>query len=809
MFRRLASCLSIFVCAVGLIAVLDIGAAAQQTPRSDVPPMSPADFKAVADRYCVSCHNDRLKTGGLSLQQVDFSDIPAHAEPLEKALRKIMVGAMPPLGAPKPERATLTAWTAGVSSALDKAADAKADPGRAILRRLNRTEYANAIRDLLGIEVDVNTLLPFDDSSHGFDNIADVLGMSPLLMERYLVAARRISAVAVGDAIDIATTADTYRVKPDLSQDRHLEGLPLGTRGGSLVTHLAPLDGEYTLKFKLRQATLNNVVGMEYPHTFVVLVDGAEVHRATLGGKEDLTTSFANSQGSAEVFEARLATRVKLSAGPHQIGAAFLEKSAALRSGMLQPFLRTTWDPVNYTGEPHIETMVVTGPFSPGGPGDTPSRRRLFTCRPASPSGEEACASTILTTLARKAYRRPITDADTRGLMTFFRLGRDAGSFDSGIAMGVRRILASPDFVFRVERDPAGAPAGTTRRVTDVELASRLSFFLWSTLPDDELLRLAGQGRLSDRGTLERQVRRMLADPRSRALVDNFAGQWLYLRNLRNINPAPDEFPDFDHNLRLAMAREVEMLFESVIREDRGVGDLMTARDTFVNERLARHYGIANISGSHFRRITLTQPERYGLLGKGAILLVTSLPTRTSPVIRGKWILENLVGTPPPPPPGVVPPLEDEPLGQAPRSLRERTEIHRRNPACAACHKVMDPIGFALEPFDAVGRWRVKDSGAPIDAKGQLMDGSTVDGPTTLREALTRNPDVFARTMTDKLMIYALGRGLEANDIPTIRRIVREASRDGYRFSALVTGIVTSTPFRMKRVAAASAPAAE
>jgi mono/diheme cytochrome c family protein len=769
--------------------------------RAPGPSMTSAECKSVVDKYCVSCHSDRLKTGGVTFEGIDFADIPANAETLEKAVRKLLVGAMPPQGVPRPDPATYHALAASLESSLDRAAAAKSDPGRAILRRLNRTEYANAVRDLLDLDVNVSTLLPVDNSSYGFDNIGDVLGMSPVLMERYLTAARRISAVAVGDKTEIVTTAETYRVRPDLSQDRHVEGLPLGTRGGILVKHTFPLDAEYAFKIDLRQTTLNNVVGLEYPHRVVMTVDGAEVHRASIGGKDDLVTSFGNSQATAELLEARLAVRLTLKAGPHDIGAAFIEKSAAMRPGVLQPILRTTFDPVNYTGEPHIEALIVTGPFNETGPGDTPSRRRVFVCRPATVVDESPCATRILSTIARGAYRRPLAQEDLQTLANFYQMGRKKGTFDSGIEMGLRRILASPDFVLRIERDPINAVPGSVHRITDFELASRLSFFLWSTLPDDQLWRVAGQGRLSDPLVLERQVRRMVMDPRSRALVDNFAGQWLYLRNLRNINPAPTEFPDFDHNLRLAMLREMEMFFGSIIHEDRSVMDLMTANDTFVNERLARHYGIPNIYGGHFRRVTLVEDERRGLLGKGAILLVTSLATRTSPVVRGKWILENIVGTPPPPPLPNVPALDENMVGERPRALRERMETHRRNPVCASCHRLMDPIGFALENYDAVGQWRTNDDGAPIDAAGQLMDGSKVDGPVTLRQALTRNPEVFVRTMTEKMMIYALGRGLNAHDMASVRSITRSAARNNYRFSSLVIGIVESVPFQMKMVA--------
>jgi hypothetical protein len=762
----------------------------------------PADLDSLVKTYCVTCHNDRLKTGDVSLEGIDFSRMAAHAGVLEDAARKLLVRAMPPLGAPRPDVATLDAMRVSIESALDSAAAGTPNPGRAIVRRLNRTEYANAVRDLLKIDVNISSLLPVDNSSHGFDNIGDVLGMSPVLMERYLVAARRISALSVGLESEVTPTAETYRARPDLSQDNQLEGLPLGTRGGLLVHHTFPLDAEYTFKIDLRQATLNNVVGLEYPHTVIITVDGAEIHRAMIGGKDDLLMSYANSQGGAETLEARLAVRASIPAGQHAIGATFVAKTTAMRPGLLQPPVRTTWDAVDYTGIPHIEALVVTGPFKATGPGDTASRREIFSCRPDG-AEHRACAMRILSRLARRAFRRPLTQADVTTLDRFYGMGFENGGFEAGVAMGIRRILASPDFVLRVESDPVASRAGTTRDVTALELASRLSFFLWSTLPDETLLQAAARGSLDDPQELERQVRRMLSDPRAGALTENFAGQWLYLRNLKSINPEPDEFPDFDHNLREAMVREVELFFDSIIREDRSIVDLLTAPDTFVNERLARHYGIPGVYGSHFRRITLEQDERRGLLGKGAILTVTSLATRTSPVIRGKWVLENLIGTPPPPPPPNVPAL-DGPTGGAPghdaQTLRQRLEAHRQSPACAGCHRIMDPIGFALEPFDAVGRWRRFDAGGPIDASGRLMDGSPVDGPVSLRQALATNPDIFVRTMSEKLMVYALGRGLEPADMPHVRSVVRRASRERYRISALIVGIVNSVPFRKKAI---------
>jgi hypothetical protein len=754
---------------------------------------TPTELRATAAKYCVTCHNDRLKTGTLSLEHVDFANVARDRTVLERVARKLLAGSMPPQGMPRPDPPALAAFAGAIEARLDAEAAAHPDPGRAPLRRLNRTEYANAIRELLDLDVDVSALLPADNTSYGFDNIADVLTMSPVLMERYLAAARRISAIAVGDARDIPVAADTYRVKPDRSQDSHVEGLPLGTRGGLLVRRVFPLDAEYQFNIRLRQTDLNNIVGVAYPHQIVLTIDGVEVHRAAVGGSDDLKLSFANAGAAAGVFEARVAPRLTVAAGPHTVGAAFVQKSAAMRPGVLQPILRTTFEPQDYTIDPHIASLVVTGPFRPTGPGDTPSRRRLFVCREQT----RGCAARILEPIAARAFRRPLTSTDRAMLRQFYDLGRADGGFEAGIAMGLRRILASPDFVLRIERDKE-SDAGM-HRVSDVELATRLSFFLWSTLPDDRLMQLARERRLSQPAVLDAEVRRMLADPRSRALVDNFAGQWLYLRNLANINPAPGEFPDFDDNLRAAMRREVELLVESVIHDDRSVVDLMTAPDTFVNERLARHYGIPNVYGDHFRRITLANDDRRGLLGKGAILLVTSLATRTSPVLRGKWILENIVGTPPQPPPPNIPTLDETPAGPEAQTLRERMERHRRNAPCSGCHRVMDPLGFALENYDAIGRWRTRDEGSAVDASGRLMDGSDVQGPSSLRDALVRNPEVFVRTMTEKLMTYAVGRGLDASDMPAVRAVTRSAAAEGYRFSSLVLGIVRSVPFQMRQ----------
>ena len=703
---------------------------------------------------------------------------------------------MPPVGAPRPDAATSDALATWLENTLDRAAAAKPDPGRPALHRLNRAEYTNAIRDLLAVDVDASALLPPDDSSSGFDNNADVLGVSPALLERYLGAARKIGALAVGDP-GITPSTDTYRIRGDTSQDAHTEGLPLGTRGGIIVRHNFPLDGEYVINVKLLETTLATIRGLEFPHTLEVLLDGERVHAAVVGGEKDFVASSVNTTDVVNSVEARLTVRLPVRAGPHTVAATFVQKTSAENAGRMQQFVRTTVDTTDHTGVPHVESVTIAGPFKPTGPGDTPSRRRVFVCRPTGPSTEAPCATKIVTTLARRAYRRPVTPSEVNRLMAFYDSGRKAGTFDTGIERALRAILASSKFTFRLEAEPAEVPPGAPYRISDLDLASRLSFFLWSSIPDDELVDVASRGELKKPAVLEHQVQRLLADPRSVALIDNFAGQWLQLRNLRASLPDQNEFPDFDDNLRQAFKRETELLFQSIIRENRNVTDLLTADYTFVNERLAAHYGIPDVYGSHFRRVTVTDEARKGLLGKGAILLVTSQPDRTSPVVRGKWILDNLLGSPPPPPPSNVPPLEAS-RGNTPKTLREQMEAHRANPVCASCHKLMDPIGFALENFDAVGAWRTRDAGAPIDASGQLTDGTKVDGVVSLREALLKRPEVFVTTFTEKLLTYALGRGLDYHDRPAVRAIVREAAGRDYRFSALVMAMVRSAPFQMR-----------
>jgi hypothetical protein len=752
------------------------------------------------DRYCVTCHNERLKTAGLMLDKTDVGRIPDSAEIWEKVITKLGAGMMPPAGRPRPDAVTVKAFLTWLESDLDRAAAAKPNPGRAFVRRLNRAEYANAIRDLLDIDINVATLLPPDDSSYGFDNIADILGVSPSLQERYLSAAQKIAPLAIGDPT-LVPVAEQFRADGILNETLQVDGLPFGTRGGMLVHYNFPVDGEYIIKPTLWRGASGIARGFETKQDVEILIDNERVRLETVGGisrnngKPDGSEVASKAADDAEKF---LATRVFVKAGPRNVGVTFPRKSVGepiVKLRALAPI-----DTFEQAGELRIRTVTIEGPFNVTGPGDTPSRRRILVCRPAVAADEAPCANTILKALARRAYRRPVTSMDLQPLMQFYRMGRKDGDFERGIEAGLERLLADPEFVFRVEHNAPGAP-GTIARVSDVELASRLSFFLWSSIPDEQLLAVATQGRLRNPGVLEQQVKRMLVDPRAKALTENFAGQWLYLRNVKQAAPNTEQFPDFDAELRDALLRETELFFDSIVREDHSVLDLMNADYTFVNERLARHYGIPNVYGSRFRRVTVTNEARRGLLGKGAILLVTSQPNRTSPVKRGKWILENLLDAPPPPPPPNVPPLKEQSGSDRPKSMREQMEEHRANPVCASCHKLMDPLGLAMETFDAVGTYRDVDhraNNAPIDAATELADGTKVNGPVELRRALMRDPERFVNTLTSKLMLYALGRGLEYYDAPTVRSIVRASREQDYRFSALVLGIVNSVPFQMR-----------
>jgi mono/diheme cytochrome c family protein len=801
--RRFACVVTV---AVALCATAGSKAVRGQAPRpvashavtssasSSVPPADPATQRALVDKYCVSCHNARLKTGGLVLDKdaVDLARVPDRADIWEKVIRKLHGRMMPPQGMPRPDEATLDAFAASLETTIDRATLAKPNPGRSPLHRLNRSEYAAAVHDLLALDIDATALLPADDEANGFDNIADVLKVSPSLLEQYLTAARKVSALAVGDP-RTTTIGTVYRVPPDRSQEDHIEGLPLGTRGGALVRHDFPVDATYEFNVVLLQNIVGYVPGLEWPHELEISIDGQRVFLAEVGGPQDNKLSDTNLALTKETLDRRLRTRVAVKAGPHDVGVTFLRKNSALSDEPLQPFTRNL-DLQDMNGVPTINFFQVTGPFNVTGSGDTPSRRRIFLCH----EDGAACARRVLTSVARRAYRRPVTEAEVDELLRFYQSGRKDGTFDSGIQESLAFVLASPKFLFRAEPDPPHAAVGVPYPVSDLELASRLSFFLWSTIPDDELLNVAAQGRLHEPTTLERQVRRMLADPRSNALVDNFAAQWLFLRNLQSFIPDSDEFPNWDDNLRQAMRTETSLFFDSIMREDRSVLDLLTADYTFVNERLARHYGIPNVYGSQFRRVTVADESRRGLLGQGSVLAVTSYPNRTSVVLRGKYILENILGTPPPAPPANTPPLKETGEGGKELPLRALMEQHRKSPTCATCHRVIDPLGFSLENFDATGKWRVKTTTGPVDASGQLADGTPVDGPVALRKAILKHPEQFVRTMTEKMLTYALGRGLEYYDMPIVRDIAANAKSQNYRFSSIVLGIVKSTPFMQK-----------
>src|ERR1700733_13817797 len=753
-------------------------------------------FTALLNKYCVACHSEKARTAGLVLEKRDLSAVAQDAQVWEKVVRKLHAGAMPPMGLPRPDNADADRFAAWLETTLDRAATEHPNPGRTLIHRLNRTEYGNSIRDLLDIDVDATDLLPPDDSIDGFDNVAQMLTISPVLLERYLSASAKIGRLAVGDpAAGVTTTI--YRAKPDLSQDAHVDGLPIGTVGGLAVSHYFPRDGEYSFQPQLSRSILFIVHGMEDRHTLEVTVDGVRVKTAQFGGIEEDTRSHLNAAQVGDEIDARMAFRIRVTAGPHKLTAAFLRQPSAQSAEVWQPYLRTALDANETKGAPHFNRLIIKGPYDSTGPGDTPSRRRIFVCRPTAGQDELPCARKILSTLARRAYRRPVTDNDMETLLSFYQQGRNNKTFDQGIESAMRRIISGPEFLFRTETDPAGVSPNTPYRISDFELASRLSFFLWSTIPDDQLFAVASQGKLHERAVLEQQVRRMLNDPKADALISNFASEWLQLRNLRGLIPDPNVFPDFDDNLRQAFVKETELLFGSILREDRNVTDLLTADYTFLNERLARHYGISSIYGDRFRRVPVTEDARRGLLGQGSILSLTSVATRTSPVLRGKWVLGNLLGIPPSPPPPDVPALKEN-AGGLPLSMRERMAQHRASPVCAGCNRVMDPIGFSLENFDAVGQWRVKGGQASIDAKDTVYDGTKIDGAVGLRSFLLSRQSVFIQTMTEKLLGYGLGRAPGYYDMPAVRAILRDASREDNRFSSIVMGIINSTPFQMR-----------
>jgi Protein of unknown function (DUF1592)/Protein of unknown function (DUF1588)/Protein of unknown function (DUF1585)/Protein of unknown function (DUF1587)/Protein of unknown function (DUF1595) len=760
------------------------GAAAHSTPFNPYPVWQ--TFKI----YCMTCHVGPRAPAGLNLQALDLENLDHNGAAWEKLIRKLKSRDMPPAGVPRPDGATYEAMVTLIEGERDHLAEVRPNPGRPTLHRLNRAEYANAIRDLLAIEVDVADLLPADDIGYGFDNIGDVLNVSPLLLERYLSAAGKISRLAVGDT-SLPPSYQTYVIPHGLSQlDRMNEDMPLGSRGGTAVRHLFPVDGEYEVSIGLQRGRYDAFMGLERERKLDLRLDDQRLELFTIAADPH---AGELEYGAKEDPDAHLKVRVPVKAGTRTLVATFIKDTV-----MPEGILAANRDRAFFEG---VGSISVAGPFDVQGPGSTPSRERIFICHPVSAAEEAPCAEKIVANLAHRAYRRPVTADDLPELMALYRQGAANGGFEAGVRLALQKILVSPDFIFRVELDPPEAQGGSVHRVSDVELASRLSFFLWSSIPDDELLAVAERGELNDPAVLERQVRRMLADPRSQALAKNFAGQWLFLRNIARIQPDPAVFPNFDENLRQALGQETELLIQSTLREDRSVADLLDTDYTFVNERLAEHYGIEGIYGNELRRVAIKDPNRRGLLGQASILAVTSYPNRTAPTLRGKWVLEQLLGTPPPPPPPNVPSLKEDASAKT-MTMRARMEEHRANPSCAACHRLMDPLGFALENFDGIGRWR--DSAAPgtgaIDASGALPDGTPFDGPAGLREILLGKRDQFVETFTERLLTYALGRGLEEYDQPVIRRITREAAADDQRWSSIILGIVKSAPFQMRRV---------
>jgi len=759
-----------------------------------------ATATATIERFCIDCHNDAERTGELTLEHAALTDVGAHAEIWETVVKKLRGRMMPPAGEPLPDAAATDELVAFLEQRLDAAAAAHPNPGVKSLHRLNRNEYGNAIRDLLALDIDASAYLPNDSEAYGFDNIADVLGTDPSLMDRYLTAAWKVTSAAMGDT-HVAAAVTTYRVPPDRSQTDHVDGLPFGTRGGMLVSHHFPVDGEYVIRPKLWRNTVDVVRGTETPHDLEVSLDGARLSLTRFGGPDDEVPAQMFPGKTADEIDRRFETRVSVTAGQHGVGVAFAKKSSATRQDVLQPFAREKHDARMDVGIPELDQIVIEGPLSVAGPGHSASRERIFSCYPASEAEAAPCAERILTTVARRAYRRPLTDAERTRLVDLYAAERAQGrDFEAGVQTGLAYVLVAPQFLFRVESDPADAAPGSVYRIDDLELATRLSFFLWGSVPDDELVAAAVDGKLARPAELRAQVERMLADARASALATNFAGQWLYLRNLRAAVPDMYVFPDFDDNLRQSAMHETELLFESIVREDRPLTELLSADYTFLNERLARHYGVAGIYGDQFRRVTVTDERRRGLLGHASILTLSSYPNRTSPVSRGKFVLTNLLGTPPPEPPPNVPTLPENTTEKL--SMRARMERHRADPVCASCHQLMDPIGLVLERYDGIGRWRDEDNGERVADYGSpihvLRDFGPINGPVDLRNAILSQPERFVRTATEKLLTFALGRQLTAADMPVARAIVREAADRDYRFSALVFGVVTSDAFQMR-----------
>ena len=803
--RRTATFVVAVLCGVApAVHAIHGRAAAPQTPGvvADQPPLAAAPPRAVFDKYCVTCHNQRLKTAGLMLDALNLEEVRGHADTWEKVVRKLRTGAMPPAGRPRPDKALVDSAASWLEAALDRDALEHPNSGRPTLHPLNRVEYRNAIRDLLALEVDPAALLPADSAAYGFDNNADALSMSPVLAERYLEASAKISQMALGH-VRGSPPPETFFVPSDRNQgSRFSEDLPWGSRGGLAIHYYFPVAGEYGFELRLNEGGAGGgIIGLTAePHQLDVAIDRVKVWTTTVGGPEIL--KVRGDERTDRVLQ-QLRFHVPVTPGSHLVEAFFVQKTAAVLEDLFDPDLRR--DPYRATnGEPGVSSLTINSPESAGGaPVDSPSRRRIFVCRPASPADEPPCARKIIAALARRAYRRPVSDEDLQVPLARFRDGAEKGGaakFDAGLELALRSILVSPKFLFRFESQPEGGAPGTSYRISDLDLASRLSFFLWSSIPDDELLAAAEKNTLHEPAALDRQVKRMLADPRSEALVSDFAGQWLQIRNVDGFRPSPELLFHFDDNLRQAFRRETELFFDSIVRENRSVLALLDADYTFLNERLAKHYGISGVYGERFRKVSLPPDSvRRGLLGQGSILTGTSRPNRTSPVIRGKWILENIFGAAPPPPPANVPELKEERNPAKVLPMREQMAQHRSNPVCASCHAQMDELGLALENFDAIGEWRDVDAaGTKINASAKLPDGTTFKGPTELRNVLLRHSDEFVTTATEKLLTYALGRGLEAADAPAVRRIKRDAARENYTFSSLIQGIVSSVPFQMR-----------
>ena len=786
-----------------LAAISGVPAQAPAPPAAMAPVAAHASSPAEAEnalirQYCTSCHSDRMKTGGLTLAAYDAAHPEQARGVSEKVIRKLRAGMMPPAGVKRPEEAALKSLAVALESRLDRAAALKPDPGYRPFQRLNRAEYARAVRDLLGIDVDVTAFLPPDTIAHSFDNISDEQSFSPALMEGYLRAASQISRLAIGDRTASAGST-IYHIPRTASQMRRVEGAPMGTRGGTSVVHIFPADGEYVFKMLLHSGPTGDIFGG---------ATRGEQIEVSINGTRVALLPINHLMRESDPGGLMMQTApIHVQAGPQRVSAAFIQMSDGPVDDLIKPIDHTLADTnigetYGITGLPHLREFAVTGPHTVTGVSETPSRRRVFTCRPTAPREEADCARTIITTLAKQAYRGTAAQDDLADLVRLYEQGRKGGDFESGIRLALQGILANPRFLFRLEQAPATIRAGQSYRINDIDLASRLSFFLWGTVPDQELVGLAMQGRLKQPAVLDAQVRRMLADSRSEALATRFASQWLRLQDVDKVRPDPLLFPHWDHTLTTSLIRETELFFNSLVRDDRSVLDLLTADYTFVNERLARHYGIPNVIGNQFRRVQIPDEHRRGILGQGSVLLLTSVADRTSPVLRGKWVMEVLLGTPPPPPPPNVPALEETKAtaGAKVLSVRERMEEHRANPACNSCHKVIDPLGLALENYDATGAWRIKDNGVVVDPRGELYDGTKMAGPADLRAALLKHSDAILLSFTESLLTYALGRQVEAADMPTVRAIVRESGRAGNRMSSFISGVVNSAAFQMSRV---------